>query len=136
MLSHLQVESVVMTYEQTAARFPEAKPQQQAQPRNPPPPQQQQQASKEAEAGPQNQQASISLQGAVASQSSEADERQQPASPSGGADAGAADEDDDVFYECSGRTKTRSTLCVSSQVGCQMGCTFCATGELDLTRKS
>ena len=23
----------------------------------------------------------------------------------------------------------RSTLCVSSQVGCQMGCTFCATGE-------
>ena len=22
----------------------------------------------------------------------------------------------------------RSTLCVSSQVGCQMGCTFCATG--------
>lgn len=23
----------------------------------------------------------------------------------------------------------RSTLCVSSQVGCQMGCTFCATGK-------
>jgi hypothetical protein len=23
----------------------------------------------------------------------------------------------------------RGTLCVSSQVGCQMGCTFCATGE-------
>jgi len=23
----------------------------------------------------------------------------------------------------------RSTLCVSSQVGCQMGCTFCATGR-------
>ncbi len=23
----------------------------------------------------------------------------------------------------------RSTLCVSSQVGCQMGCTFCATGD-------
>lgn len=22
----------------------------------------------------------------------------------------------------------RATLCVSSQVGCQMGCTFCATG--------
>ena len=24
----------------------------------------------------------------------------------------------------------RSTLCVSSQVGCQMGCTFCATGTI------
>lgn len=24
--------------------------------------------------------------------------------------------------------QVRSTLCVSSQVGCQMGCTFCATG--------
>jgi adenine C2-methylase RlmN of 23S rRNA A2503 and tRNA A37 len=24
----------------------------------------------------------------------------------------------------------RATLCVSSQVGCQMGCTFCATGAL------
>jgi hypothetical protein len=23
----------------------------------------------------------------------------------------------------------RGTLCVSSQVGCQMGCTFCATGR-------
>jgi 23S rRNA (adenine(2503)-C(2))-methyltransferase len=27
-------------------------------------------------------------------------------------------------------TKNRSTVCVSSQVGCQMGCTFCATGTL------
>lgn len=26
----------------------------------------------------------------------------------------------------------RSTLCVSSQVGCQMGCTFCATGTMGL----
>lgn len=26
------------------------------------------------------------------------------------------------------RARKRSTLCVSSQVGCQMGCTFCATG--------
>ena len=26
----------------------------------------------------------------------------------------------------------RATLCVSSQVGCQMGCTFCATGERPL----
>lgn len=28
----------------------------------------------------------------------------------------------------------RNTLCVSSQVGCPMGCTFCATGKLGLTR--
>ncbi|EEY64253.1 ribosomal RNA large subunit methyltransferase N, putative [Phytophthora infestans T30-4] len=26
----------------------------------------------------------------------------------------------------------RNTLCVSSQVGCQMGCTFCATGTLGI----
>ena len=26
--------------------------------------------------------------------------------------------------------KGRTTLCVSSQVGCKMGCTFCATGTL------
>lgn len=26
----------------------------------------------------------------------------------------------------------RGTLCVSSQVGCQMGCTFCATGTMGL----
>jgi sorting nexin-8 len=26
----------------------------------------------------------------------------------------------------------RSTLCVSSQVGCQMGCTFCATGTMGI----
>lgn len=26
--------------------------------------------------------------------------------------------------------KTRSTLCVSSQVGCKMGCEFCATGKM------
>lgn len=27
---------------------------------------------------------------------------------------------------------TRATLCVSSEVGCQMGCTFCATGTMGL----
>lgn len=27
----------------------------------------------------------------------------------------------------------RNTLCVSSQVGCQMACTFCATGTMGLT---
>ncbi|KAG2482924.1 hypothetical protein HYH03_018202 [Edaphochlamys debaryana] len=30
------------------------------------------------------------------------------------------------------RLRKRSTLCVSSQVGCQMGCTFCATGTMGL----
>ncbi|KAG2444685.1 hypothetical protein HXX76_001429 [Chlamydomonas incerta] len=30
------------------------------------------------------------------------------------------------------RARKRSTLCVSSQVGCQMGCTFCATGTMGL----
>lgn len=28
--------------------------------------------------------------------------------------------------------RRRATLCVSSQVGCQMGCTFCATGTMGL----
>jgi len=30
------------------------------------------------------------------------------------------------------RHGTRATLCVSSQVGCAMGCTFCATGTMGL----
>lgn len=32
------------------------------------------------------------------------------------------------------RYPNRATLCVSSQVGCGMGCPFCATGQLGLTR--
>ena len=32
------------------------------------------------------------------------------------------------------RYPTRATLCISSQVGCGMGCPFCATGQLGLTR--
>lgn len=31
------------------------------------------------------------------------------------------------------RTGERDTLCVSSQVGCRLGCTFCATGTMGLT---
>ncbi len=31
-------------------------------------------------------------------------------------------------------TADRNTLCVSSQVGCAMGCTFCLTGAMGLTR--
>ncbi len=32
--------------------------------------------------------------------------------------------------DCSG--KSRATVCVSCEVGCQMGCTFCATGTMGL----
>ncbi|RDJ30999.1 MAG: 23S rRNA (adenine(2503)-C(2))-methyltransferase RlmN [Crenarchaeota archaeon] len=31
-------------------------------------------------------------------------------------------------------TKTRHTVCVSTQVGCAMGCTFCATGQMGFER--
>ena len=30
------------------------------------------------------------------------------------------------------RSNKRATLCVSSQIGCSMGCTFCATGTMGL----
>ena len=32
------------------------------------------------------------------------------------------------------RRRRRSTVCVSSQVGCAVGCPFCATGQMGLTR--
>jgi 23S rRNA (adenine2503-C2)-methyltransferase len=32
------------------------------------------------------------------------------------------------------RSPTRATVCVSSQAGCAMACTFCATGQADLDR--
>src|SRR4029077_12280214 len=32
-----------------------------------------------------------------------------------------------LYYE-------RATVCVSSQVGCAMGCVFCATGQMGFTR--
>jgi len=32
------------------------------------------------------------------------------------------------------RSKQRNTLCISSQVGCAMGCTFCATGQSGFVR--
>ena len=31
-------------------------------------------------------------------------------------------------------TLSRTTLCLSSQVGCAMGCTFCATGQMGIVR--
>ncbi|KXZ45270.1 hypothetical protein GPECTOR_56g366 [Gonium pectorale] len=37
-----------------------------------------------------------------------------------------------VTSAAAARLRRRSTLCVSSQVGCQMGCTFCATGTMGL----
>jgi 23S rRNA (adenine2503-C2)-methyltransferase len=37
-------------------------------------------------------------------------------------------------YPESGRTRARRTVCVSSQVGCAVGCPFCATGLLGLKR--
>jgi len=30
--------------------------------------------------------------------------------------------------------QTRDTICISSQIGCALGCTFCLTGQLGLTR--
>ncbi len=33
-----------------------------------------------------------------------------------------------------GREGSRSTLCLSSQMGCRMGCAFCATGRMGLVR--
>ncbi|KAL1515845.1 hypothetical protein AB1Y20_002460 [Prymnesium parvum] len=35
-----------------------------------------------------------------------------------------------IVHEPEGKTQGRITVCVSSQVGCKMGCTFCATGTL------
>ena len=32
------------------------------------------------------------------------------------------------------QSKERRTLCISSQVGCAMGCVFCATGQMGFTR--
>ncbi len=39
-----------------------------------------------------------------------------------------------LIKEKSSNGKTRNTLCVSSQVGCAMGCKFCATGQMGFIR--
>lgn len=44
-------------------------------------------------------------------------------------DVGRGDSDADSCVTAGG---SRATLCVSSEVGCQMGCTFCATGTMGL----
>lgn len=35
-----------------------------------------------------------------------------------------------IVHEARGGTQGRVTVCVSSQIGCKMGCTFCATGTM------
>ncbi|MDE1765055.1 MAG: 23S rRNA (adenine(2503)-C(2))-methyltransferase RlmN [Thaumarchaeota archaeon] len=37
-------------------------------------------------------------------------------------------------YRSGGKEHPRSTVCVSTQVGCAMGCTFCATGQMGFER--
>jgi 23S rRNA (adenine2503-C2)-methyltransferase len=48
----------------------------------------------------------------------------------GGAPDGLVDEEDEGLP----RKRDRHTLCVSSQVGCAIGCTFCLTGTMGLAR--
>ncbi len=38
-------------------------------------------------------------------------------------------------YEPDGHRKTRRTVCVSTQAGCALGCTFCATGQQGFRRQ-
>lgn len=38
-------------------------------------------------------------------------------------------------YEADGHRKTRRTVCVSTQAGCALGCTFCATGQQGFARQ-
>lgn len=39
-----------------------------------------------------------------------------------------------MHYEASPRSRRRTTICVSSQVGCPIGCGFCATGQSGFDR--
>jgi 23S rRNA (adenine2503-C2)-methyltransferase len=39
-----------------------------------------------------------------------------------------------MHYEASARSRARTTICVSSQVGCPIGCGFCATGQSGFDR--
>lgn len=49
-------------------------------------------------------------------------------------DDGALIESVLMRYPARAASRERHTLCVSSQAGCAVGCPFCATGELGLTR--
>jgi 23S rRNA (adenine2503-C2)-methyltransferase len=55
-----------------------------------------------------------------------------PARVPGAASVGLGSEADDA--DASPARPARVTVCVSSQAGCGMGCPFCATGQLGLTR--
>jgi 23S rRNA (adenine2503-C2)-methyltransferase len=50
------------------------------------------------------------------------------------ADAAAADEDEDEADAPARGSAIRVTQCISTQVGCAMGCTFCASGVAGLKR--
>ncbi|MDQ6710803.1 MAG: 23S rRNA (adenine(2503)-C(2))-methyltransferase RlmN [Candidatus Dormibacteraeota bacterium] len=39
-----------------------------------------------------------------------------------------------MHYEATDRSRPRTTICVSSQVGCPIGCSFCATGQSGFDR--
>ncbi|PSC70785.1 radical SAM domain-containing [Micractinium conductrix] len=119
----LQVESVVMEYDNTDRYAPPAE-QQQAEQRGGTPPtpapsaeQQQQQQQQQDE---QQQQQRRREQRRQQDGEEEDEEQFHDALSSLG----------DVFSLQGGR---RATLCVSSEVGCAMGCTFCATGTMGLT---
>lgn len=123
----LQVEAVIMEYDNTDryAAAAEAAQEQQAQQQSPQAPgvaeQRDQQQAQQAQAGEQQQGEQVA-----------AGEQQ------GGQQAGSNDDEDfhdamsslGEFYSLQGGR--RATLCVSSEVGCAMGCTFCATGTMGI----
>jgi len=39
-----------------------------------------------------------------------------------------------MHYDATTRSRARTTICVSSQVGCPIGCSFCATGKSGFDR--
>lgn len=49
-------------------------------------------------------------------------------------DAGEDDEDTSVNADAGNGPQQRVTLCISTQVGCAMGCVFCASGKAGLKR--
>ncbi len=56
---------------------------------------------------------------------------------SGGADADAPDDDEDEdrgAHESAGAGRSWVTQCISSQIGCAMGCVFCASGVAGIKR--
>ncbi len=58
-----------------------------------------------------------------------------PVEPDADAAAAVEDEDEPPADEAQGPQKTRVTQCISTQVGCAMGCVFCASGVAGLKRQ-